>query len=82
MLLLSSRTETPSRGGLLSRTDCVVRRNIVHRRRDFMGMSTIRGMGTGREDRFAGGMNIIKYSTFPVEGVAYFHLSCGGSSLF
>ena len=47
-----------------------------------MGMSTIKGMGTGREDRFTGGMNIIKYSTFPVEEVAYFHLSCGGSCLF
>jgi len=49
----------------------------VHRRRDFMGVSTIKSMGTGRKDRFAGGMNIIKYSTFPVEEVAYFHLSCG-----
>jgi len=38
-----------------------VRRNTVYGRRDFIKISTIKGMGTGRGVQFAGEMNIIKY---------------------
>jgi len=53
--------DSVERKTIVKNTDNVVRRNTVCGRRDFIEMSTIKGMGTGRGVQFAGEMNIIKY---------------------